>query len=183
MAKAKRRAPGRPAGRGRGRRGRPRNDGPAYDVLGLRKKIGAAHGVAQVSRETLAKLLGAAVGSIVNWERGMAPRPQYLEKLRDIEKQVAAGSLHINLPRRGRQPRGGAAASAPSASAAGASRGRRAAALAASGTAPVIYANQVVVESGTHDARIRFALVMPGQRDVRAVADVIVPREVIDSLR
>src|SRR5581483_6174900 len=104
----KKRGPGRPPGSGRkrgGRPGRPRNDGPTYDVLGLRKKIGAAHGVAQVSRETLAKLIGAAVGSIVNWERGMAPRHQFLEKLRELERKVAAGKVQLTLPRRGRRPK------------------------------------------------------------------------------
>ena len=90
------------------RPGRPRNDGPSYDVLGLRKKIGASHGVAQVSRETLAKLIGAAVGSIVNWERGMAPRPSYLTKLRDLERQVSSGQLRSRSRAAAASPRAGA---------------------------------------------------------------------------
>jgi hypothetical protein len=171
-AKAKKQARRRP--------GRPPNEGPSYDVLALRKKIGKLNGVPQISRDTLAKLLEAAVGSIVNWERGMAPRTSYLVKLRDLQRQAEAGTLKITVPRRGRQP---------SAAKRGPGRPPRTASAVALGrepsnVVPVLYANHARVEKDSRGARIRFALVLPGGRgDARAVADLVVPLEVIASLQ
>ncbi len=175
-----RKGKGAPKGARRGP-GRPPNTGPSYDVLALRKKIGKTHGVAQISRETLAKAIGAAVGSIVNWERGMAPRTSYLDKLRDLERQNDAGELKITIPRRGRQPRtprpGGGERPAGKAVAS------RALGREPSNDVPVLYANHVRVDRGGGEARVRFALILPGGRDARAVADLVVPASVLAGLQ
>ncbi|HZV02921.1 MAG TPA: hypothetical protein VFF73_39815 [Planctomycetota bacterium] len=155
-----------------GRRGRY-NSGPSFDVKGLRERIGKAHGVKQCSRDTLAKLIGAAVGSIVNWEKGMVPRGVYLEKLNEVDRQLAAGQLHLDLPRRGRKPKTGRASARPIPTIAVSSV--RGLPHEPSNQAPLLYANHVRVDQANGEARLRFTLVMPGTRDVRAIADVIVP--------
>src|SRR3954451_3474533 len=81
-----------------------------YDVLGLRKSIGALYGRKLASRGVLAKLLDAAEGSILNWEHGKVPGAKYRSKLADLEKQAAAGTLVIPIPRKGGRPRKNAVA-------------------------------------------------------------------------
>ena len=161
------------------RAGRPKNEGPAYDVAGLRRKIGAKHGVAQISREVLSKLIGAAVGSIVNWEAGMVPSSRYVEQLKELERTNAAGKLKLELPRRGRKPK--AASPAHNGAQSGGARPGRWS--EPSNAVSVVYANQVQVDRGSGGTRIRFALSMPGSREVRAVADVVVPDDVMASLQ
>jgi DNA-binding XRE family transcriptional regulator len=162
----------RGAKRGGGRRGKY-NSGPSFDVKGLRERIGKAHGVKQCSRDTLAKLIGAAVGSIVNWEKGMVPRGVYLEKLNEVEHQLAAGQLHLDLPRRGRKPKTPRPTARPIPTiSVSPVRGLP---HEPANQAPLLYANHVRVDQANGEARVRFTLVMPGTRDVRAIADVIVP--------
>jgi hypothetical protein len=177
----KKRAAKRAGKRGSSRKGRKYNSGPAFDVAGLRERIGKAHGVARCSRDTLAKLIGAAVGSIVNWERGMAPRPVYLEKLNEVERQLAAGELNLHLPRRGRKPKTPRAAAKPITAVA--APALRALPHEPTNLAPLLYANHVRVDQANGEARVRFTLVMPGTRDVRAVADVIVPTGALTGLK
>jgi hypothetical protein len=160
----------------KGRAGRSAAEGANYDVLALRKKIGQTHGVSQISREVLANLLGCAVGSIVNWEQGMTPRSSYVVKLRELESQNAAGELHLTLPRGGRVP-------GPSGRATGVPGRRGTFGGEPSNLVPVVYANQARVDHGANEARIRFTLVLPGAREARAVADVVVPSDVISLLR
>ncbi len=47
----------------------------------------------------------------------------------------------------------------------------------------VVYANQARLDRGANESRIRFTLVLPGAREARMVADVVVPNEVITGLR
>jgi hypothetical protein len=176
-AASARKAAGKP---GKRKPGRPPNVGPKYDVLGLRKRIGKTHGVAQISREVLANLIGAAVGSIVNWERGMIPRASYVTKLKDLDRQNASGELRLTLPKRGRVP--GSGKGAPRAAAA-APRTRSVFSGEPSNSIAVVYANQARLDRGVSESRIRFTLVLPGAREARAVADVVVPNEVISSFR
>ena len=172
--------PRKPAGKpGKRKPGRPPNVGPRYDVLALRKRIGKTHGVSQISREVLAKLIGSAVGSIVNWERGMIPRDTYVTKLRELDKQNAAGGLRLTIPKRGRIPGAGKPASAPAA----VGRTRSVFAGEPSNAIAVVYANQARLDRGANESRIRFTLVLPGAREARMVADVVVPNEVITGLR
>jgi hypothetical protein len=173
---ASRKAAGKP---GKRKPGRPPNVGPKYDVAGLRKRIGKTHGVAQISREVLANLIGAAVGSIVNWERGMIPRASYVTKLKDLDRQNSAGQLHLTLPKRGRIPGSGKGAPRPAA----APRTRAVFSGNPTNSVTVVYANQAQLDRGVSESRIRFTLVLPGAREARAVADVVVPNEVISSFR
>jgi DNA-binding XRE family transcriptional regulator len=157
------------------------NTGPKYDVGALRARIGKAHGIARVSRHTLAKLIGAAVGSIVNWERGMVPRPVYLEKLKEVERLLEAGELNLDLPRRGRRPRVPRPTSQPIAAVS--VRGTRPLATEPSNAAPLYYANHVRIEQANGEACVRFVVVRPGTRESHAVADVILPAGALSGLR
>ena len=176
--KKKRAATAKKAGKpGKRKPGRPPNVGPKYDVLGLRKRIGQTHGVKQISREVLAKEIGAAVGSIVNWERGMIPRASYVDKLKELDALNAAGKLRLTIPKRGRIPHAVRGTARPAAAGRTRSYGGE-----PSNAIPVVYANQARLDRGASESRIRFTLVLPGAREARAVADVVVPNELISHL-
>jgi hypothetical protein len=165
------------------RRGRKKTTGSngaerPYDVLGLRKAVGALYGRKLASRGVLAKLLDAAEGSILNWEHGKIPGKKYQAKLADVERQAAAGTLVVPIPRKGGRPRKNAAP----ARIAPARAGRAASISSILGEVPRVYANHVTIEQGSHDARVRFNLVLPGELAARAVADVIVPCELLSTL-
>jgi hypothetical protein len=149
-----------------------------YDVLGLRKAIGALYGRKLASRGVLAKLLDAAEGSILNWEHGKVPGAKYRAKLADLEAQASSGTLVVPIPRKGGRPRKNAAPTAIAPTRAG----RATSISSILGDVPRVYANHVTVEQGALDARVRFNLVLPGEQGARAVADVIVPRELISQL-
>lgn len=125
----KARARGRPAGGAAkhpkptsGRRGRPKRDaaksadtGPAIDVKQLRASMG-------LSGAAFAKLIGASIGSVGNWERGTTPNSKYMPKLQELQTRVASGEFKpaegVAAPKkRGRPPKAAkplaAAASGP----------------------------------------------------------------------
>jgi hypothetical protein len=167
----------------RGRRGKRRgSSGASFDVLALRQALGRPHGLKAASRSMLAELIGASEGSVLNWEKGKPPTEKYASKLRELSDQAKKGT--VTLPHRnrgGRRPSGKTARAV----AAGTPRGRpgRPRKIALTGSSVVLYANHVSVDTGSTDALVRFALVLPGQAGARAVADVMVPRDVLSTLR
>lgn len=167
------RAPDKKKSRRRGRR----TTAVSYpEVAELRRRVGKLYGKPIASRGVMARLLGAAHGSILNWEKGKSPSPVYVRKLREMEEQLNAGALHVEPPRRGgRRPKSLAVAAARVAV------GRSGAVI--TGEPPVIYANLVSIDQGETDARMRFGLLLPGALSARAVSDVIVPRSLFDQMR
>lgn len=176
--------------RTKGRRGgRRAATGAKFDVLGLRETLGRPHGGKAASRSMLAELIGASEGSVLNWEKGKPPTAKDAERLRELADQAARGS--VSLPHRNRGGRRAKAGSngASATRAAGLRRGtgrppgRPPKAAPIAGVGALIYANQVSVESGRHDTRIRFSIQLPGEATARAVADVMLPRDVASSIR
>jgi hypothetical protein len=123
----------------------------------------------------LAKLLGASPGSIYNWEHGTKPNAKFLVDLRRLAREATDGKVAAPAARVGRAPR--AAAATP------ASTGRRGRPPAIHGDAAPLYANRVVIQQEGGEARIRFGWIVPGASGARAVADIVVPRDVLARLR
>jgi hypothetical protein len=105
-----------------------------------------------------------------------------VKRLQAIQTELRAGTLKVELPKRGPKPgrrRGRPAAAKKAAGKAGVRRGRP---ISISGEPPVAYANVVSVRSGGREARIRFGIALPGEFGARGVADLVVPVELLADL-
>lgn len=141
------------------------------DVTRLRQKIGKLLGKGVASRGVVAKLVGASPGSIFNWEHGTAPTGLYREKLKEIEARLDNGTLDLGAARR---KGGGVSAPLPAAVEA-------AWAPVVSDLAPV-YANDVRIDASAGDIHLQLAVQLAGA-PARVVANVVVPRVVLDKVR
>jgi DNA-binding transcriptional regulator YiaG len=57
--------------------------------------VAALRGRLGLSREKFAKLVGASVGSVVNWEKGTVPRDEQKAKILDLRKLGAREAKEI----------------------------------------------------------------------------------------
>src|SRR5262245_58217370 len=112
----------------------------------LRAEIAEMLKVPEVTKRVIARPVGPSHGRVVNWERGLEPSPRYAPKLREVEKQLKAGTLKVELPKRGPKPRARtkAAAKQPALRKVSALSQRRRVAMF--GEIPASYANTVNVE-------------------------------------
>jgi len=126
----------------------------SIDVAALRAKLG-------LSRARLARLLGAVPESVRLWENGRPPSEKFVAKLRSLAAQRAKVTVPASVgtdraPKRGRPP------------------GRPARGAQIVGDVPIVYADVVSVTKNSETARIRFGLIVPGERGAPCVADVVV---------
>lgn len=157
--------------------------GASIDVAALREALGRPHGNKPASRSMLAELIGASEGSVLNWEKGKPPTAKYAQRLHELSERAAKGAVELPFRNRGgRRPRNAAPATAAAAPAARRGPGRPPATAPVAGSAGLVYANQLTIERGSLDARLRFAVRVPGESAARSVADVMVPRHVLDQL-
>lgn len=160
----------------KGRPGRPKRGartGATVDVKALRTRLGA-------SREVMAKLLGVSPGSILNWETPgkTVMTEKNLTKLRDLAAKAEAGQVALPERRKGGRPRKAVAAGAVVKR--GPGRPRKATAI--TGAGPLLFANVASVQRGARESLIRFAVLLPGDKAARAVADVVVTPEALAQL-
>jgi DNA-binding transcriptional regulator YiaG len=175
---AAKRKPGRPKKAVAKRSGAPvkpgRKKGSApFDVKALRSKLGA-------SRNALAKLLGVSAGSILNWElRATTITAKNVAKLEALAARAAKGQVTLPERKKGGRPRKTATLGLPVPH-----PGRPPKVRVEGSPENVLYANVVEVTQATDgNALIRLALVVPGEPGARAVADVVVPGNVLATLR
>jgi DNA-binding XRE family transcriptional regulator len=137
---------------------------PCPDVKELRRLLGAAMGAEIATQAQLADLLGCTTETIKSWEKGRKkPTRPFVLRLLEIERSLKARrlSLHDEI-RLGILP--GDAEPRP----------ERRAPFVASAVSVVVEGDQALV---------RFSLKVPGEALARTVAEVIVPRAILPSLR
>jgi DNA-binding transcriptional regulator YiaG len=137
------------------------------DVAALRARLGLSQGA-------FAKRLGVSAGSILNWERhGTTITKKNVKKLRALAKEAAAG-VEKTVAEKGRPKTAQQPAPKPE---------RRGPAVVFVGEVAPIYANVATISRGKHDARITLGLELAGENGARVVADVVVPLDLLASLR
>lgn len=172
------------------RRTKPHSTG-IPSVANLRGMLGKIVGKPQVSRLTLANMLGAAPNSIVNWEKGLEPSSTYVNKLTDLDKRVREGKLSKDdILGKGNLGKGDNKAPFKAGTKTGkqakASQPKPAAAPAKSvskltftGKATPRYANGVAISGNKEEVLLRFGLTVPGETNAREICSLLVPRELL----
>ncbi len=134
----------------------------SIDVAAIRAKLG-------ISRVGFAKLVGAVPESVRLWESGRPASEKFVAKLRELAAQGAKAPAPASVrtamaPRRGRPP------------------GRPARSTEVVGEAPVVYADVMSVVRSGETARIKFGIIVPGEKGARAVADLVVPSAILGTV-
>lgn len=148
----------------------------AKDVIELRQAIGRLTGKKLASRELIARLVQSSPGSVYNWEQGTAPNRHYIEKLIELRRRAHAGELSLSQP--GGQ--GATRAAMPSARSNGAAPATTAT-LPSSGKPE--FANVVQVLGSGDTTWLRFGLQRPGAREAETLIELVVPSNLLESLR